>query len=438
MKAQTKASLLDHETGLPSEELIVDRLQMNMAFCRRFHMSTAICYVRTFLPPEINVDEEADLVTRLKKMMVERFNKCIREIDSAGMINENDFLLLLMDVSEKECREIIKRIYRSLSGPYTLKQRSIYISLNMGICMFPYDGDTIADLKLLARTEMIRARQLGDNQYCFYEGNLNDKAYRQVLIESDLSYVVRDQQLYVVYQPQLQLNEQKIFGVEALIRWNHPKLGEIRPDEFIPIAESMGKSNEIFYWILKEVCQHIKLIDAHYDLPIKFSINLSITQLLIPDFVSSICDICEKNGVDKDRLIFEITENSRLYREEKLKATLISLRKLGFMIALDDFGNGYFSFADLIHLPLDVIKFDKKFVTSLIENNKLKPVISPIIDMAHNLNLQVVVEGIETSNQYQDWKQLNGDIIQGYFLSQPVQHTQLLQTLEKIQQEIHG
>lgn len=424
-------ALIDAETGLLRKEIILDRLNMNLAFCQRYHMSVAICYMRLILPNELNINTDKEIVHYLKKTFVGRLTDAIREIDSIGIMNETDILLILTDVNENESKEIVKRILNLISGSYTYKNRQFTINISMGICIYPISGNNIEELINNAKMEMYNAFDIGSSKYSFFNGNINDLAYRKFLIEKDLNYAIRLNQFKVLYQPQLNTNTRKIIGVEVLIRWNHPQIGNVSPDEFIPIADSTGKSTEIFYWVLEEVCQHINQLKKRNFPNLKYSINLSIHQLTFPNFVESVNQICINYGIHPGLLAFEITENIQLYKEQLLINTIKSLRKLDFNIGLDDFGNGYFSFTNFITLPINFVKLDKNFVTSLVNNNQISLVISPIINMAHNLKLAVVIEGIETKQQFNEWCQLKCDIIQGYLISKPVEYT-------KLESSIHG
>jgi len=229
--------------------------------------------------------------------------------------------------------------------------------------------------------------------------------------------------------------DKRITGVEALIRWNHPSLGVIHPGEFIDHAEQAGVLNGLFYWIFEESCKNMA---SREDRQLKYSINLSVNQLLLEHFLSEILNILLRYSVPAAQITLEITENIEIYTRKIVNERLVVLKEMGFTIALDDFGNGYFSFSDFLKLPLDYLKLDRNFVSSLMKNKKHVGVISPIIQMAHNLGLQVIIEGIEEHAQFIEWVGLECDLIQGYFISRPIPFEELTEAIGVIEQRIEG
>ena len=432
-KISNTKTLYEPSTGLPTKDLLLDRFKMNMAYGTRFGMSTAVCYLRIQFPIELLHNEDQKLENQLQKLIVSRLKQCVREIDTIGVVNSTDFIILLTNVSKEECTEILERMISHIKGDYTIKQRTITIKIAIGTSIFPYDGRTSEQLIMLAQAQMYEVIALGSNSYRIYRGDLHNQAYRKARIENDLRYAVKHNHFTVHYQPQIQLDNLKVVGVEALIRWEHSELGDIKPSEFIPIAETTGFSNELFYWLFRTVCKHIKehLVDTYLN-TIKVSVNISIHQILTPNFEEMVCQTLHDFGLSYECITFEITESINLYNLEVVKVKLLNLKNLGFQVAIDDFGFGYFSFSDLLELPINIVKFDKRFVRSLIDNKKLKHVISPIIEMSHNLGLKVVIEGVERVQDFKEWQELKCDIIQGYFISKPKIVNDLLSTIEKI------
>ncbi|NHC40771.1 EAL domain-containing protein [Bacillus sp. MM2020_1] len=280
---------------------------------------------------------------------------------------------------------------------------------------------------------MYVAQELGENRFSFYKGNLNQTAYRKVIIENDLPYALKKGELYVHYQPQYFLKERAIIGAEALIRWNHPSLGEVSPGEFINYAEEAGMLNGLFFWVFEQVCQKMASMKGR---SLKYSINLSVNQLLLDSLILDISNILKRYSISAAQITLEITENIEIYTVKKVNEKLHFLKEMGFTIALDDFGNGYFSFSDFIKLPIDFIKLDRDFVFSLLKNNKHKGVITPIIQMAHNLDLQVIIEGIEDHTQFAEWVKLDCDLIQGYFISEPISFEELTELIAEIEARV--
>ncbi|MEB4870193.1 GGDEF domain-containing phosphodiesterase [Priestia megaterium] len=425
----------DKHTNLPEFALFNDRLNLTLSFSRRYQMSTAICYLRVILPKELTDNKENQIETFIMNNVFSRLNGSIRDVDTIIKVNRTDFIISIVDITEDDCGLICERIISYISDIYKIGSNHFTISSSIGVCMFPYGSKHLQELQVISKIQMYEALNTGINQFSIYKGIFNDIAYRKVLIESDLPYAIKKKQLYIEYQPQFHLSEGKVTGFESLIRWNHPRLGEISPVEFLPYLETIGMLNDIFFLVFEEVCKNIANEPSR---DIKYSINLSVNQLLLPNLVQDLEKIINKYSIPTTQISLEITEDIQIYTVKEVKEKLHLLKKIGFTIALDDFGNGYFSFSDFIELPIDFIKLDRDFVLSLVKNKKYKDIISSIVVMAHNLGLQVIVEGVEDYNQFQDWYKLNCDIIQGYFISKPKPYTALLGSIKAIELRVNS
>ncbi|ETI68592.1 putative bifunctional diguanylate cyclase/phosphodiesterase [Neobacillus vireti] len=422
---------MDNEPELPKVELLNDRLNLTLAFSKRYKMSTAVCYLRLHFPPELSQTNDEEIEIALANNILARLKRSIRNIDTVIKINRTDFAFLIVDITEHDCKLICERIISSISDTYTIDFRHFSISSNIGICMFPYGAEGPEELQLIAKAQMYVAEARGENQFSLYIGELDQTASRKVLIENDFPYALKKGQLHVQFQPQYNLEKKAIDGAEALIRWNHPSLGEVSPAEFISYAEEAGMSNQLFFWVFEEVCRHIASEKTRI---MKYSINLSVNQLLLDSFLQDVTEILNLYSVSAKQLTLEITENIEIYSVKTVNDKLNVLKEAGFTIALDDFGNGYFSFSDFIKLPIDYIKLDRDFVFSLWKNKKHKGVVLPIINMAHNLGLQVIIEGIEDQTQFVEWDQLGCDIIQGYFISKPISFEAMMASIAGIEE----
>jgi EAL domain-containing protein (putative c-di-GMP-specific phosphodiesterase class I)/GGDEF domain-containing protein len=416
--------------GLSSNELLNERLSLTLAFSKRYQRSMAVAYLRLHLPPELAQKKDDEMETVLASKILTRLNHTLRDIDTVIKVNRTDFVLLIADITEHDCQVICERIIQSITDTYTIDFHHFLVRSTMGICMYPYGSESPVELQTLAKAQMYEAVALGENQFAFYSGGLNRTSYRKVLIENDLPYALKKEQLYVLYQPQYGLVPKAIVGAEALIRWNHPSLGEISPVEFIGYAEEAGMLTSLFFWVFEEVCKDIASEKLR---SIKYSINLSVNQLLLDSLIPEVSKILERYKVPPTQITLEITENIEIYTTKKFNEKLHSLQEMGFTIALDDFGNGYFSFSDFIKLPLDFIKLDREFVFSLLKNKQHRGVIAPIIQMAHNLGLQVIIEGIEDRAQFNEWLMLDCDIIQGFFIRKPILFEELTDSINKIE-----
>ena len=423
----------NHYDKISSIQLLNERLDLTLAFSKRYQMSSAVGYLRIFLPSELSHPKDNDSEIILLNKISARLQGSLRDIDTVIKVNSTDFMIVIADITEHDCKVICERIIHSISAPYPIDFHNFSIGSSMGICMYPYGSEEPDELKTMAKMQMYDAQELGENRFSFYIGNLNQTAYRKVIIENDLPYALKKGELYVHYQPQYFLKERAINGAEALIRWSHPSLGEVSPGEFISYAEEAGMLNGLFFWVFEEVCQKMSSMK---DRSLKYSINLSVNQLLLDSLILDISNILKRYSIQAAQITLEITENIEIYTVKKVNEKLHFLKEMGFTIALDDFGNGYFSFSDFIKLPIDFIKLDRDFVFSLLKNNKHKGVITPIIQMAHNLDLQVIIEGIEDHTQFAEWVKLDCDLIQGYFISEPISFEELTEWIAEIENRV--
>ncbi|MDR4949518.1 putative bifunctional diguanylate cyclase/phosphodiesterase [Neobacillus cucumis] len=425
----------NHQDDFSNNESLSERLQMTLAFCKRYHMSAAVCYLRIQIPPDLLPLQNQKIETHLLSQIVTRLKNSIREIDTVIKVIRTDFIILLTDITEYDCQFICERIIGVVSEQYTLDFHQISVSCYIGVCLYPYGSEDAHELMSVAKVQMYEAEKDGENRCSFYKGWLDANANREMVIENDLPYALKKGQLYVQYQPQYSLMEKRVTGVEALIRWNHPSLGTVAPGEFIDHAEEAGVLNGLFYWIFEESCKNMARAREN-DNNMKYSINLSVNQLLLDNFLAKITSILADWSVQAEQITLEITENIEIYTVKKVKERLVALKEMGFTIALDDFGNGYFSFSDFLLLPIDYLKLDRNFVLSLKKNKKSVDVISPIIQMAHNLGLQVIIEGIEEQEQFLEWKELGCDLIQGYFIGQPLTFEEFFNSIDEIDRRI--
>ncbi|WP_066259017.1 putative bifunctional diguanylate cyclase/phosphodiesterase [Neobacillus drentensis] len=425
----------NHDVEVSSIQLLNERLDLTLAFSKRYQMSSAVGYLRIFLPLELSHPKDNDTETILLNKISARLHGSLRDIDTVIKVNSRDFMIIIADITEHDCQIICERIIHSISAPYPNDFHYFSINSSMGICMYPYGSEERDELKTMAKIQMYDALELGENRCSFYKGDLNQTAYRKVIIENDLPYALKKGQLYVHYQPQYCLKKRAIVGAEALIRWNHPSLGEIFPGEFISYAEDAGMLTGLFFWVFEEVCKKMACVKGRC---LKYSINLSVNQLLLDSLILDISNILKRYSIPAAQITLEITENIEIYTVKKVNEKLHLLKEMGFTIALDDFGNGYFSFSDFIKLPIDFIKLDRDFVFSLLKNKKHKGVITPIIQMAHNLELKVIIEGIEDHTQFTEWVKLDCDLIQGYFISEPISFEELTESIAEIETRVAG
>jgi EAL domain-containing protein (putative c-di-GMP-specific phosphodiesterase class I) len=301
------------------------------------------------------------------------------------------------------------------------------VSASIGIALHPRDGANADELLHSADAAMYAAKQSGRNTFCVFEPQMNQTALKSLILQRDLHRALNDGELSMSFQPKFSVASQSVTGVEALIRWRHPELGEIAPLEFIPLAERSGLIVEIGDWVLREVCRNIVLWDAQGLPAISVAVNLSPIQFNVPDLVARIDALLGAAGVDPRRLMFEITETAAMQNVEKASRTIDALQSHGYTVAVDDFGTGYSSLGYLQRFRFDQIKIDGSFMRDLDAGGERgSALLSAVVGLARALRIEVVAEGVETESQFRALSELACDQMQGFLLSRPLPASEFL------------
>lgn len=360
----------------------------------------------------------------LLKVYARRLEKIKGVSDRLYRVGGDEFVIMIPDASEQYCIKIASKVLEDISETIFVQDYEISITPSIGISLYPDNGESSEVLLKNADASMYQAKNIGGSSFQFFDSELNAIISRKMQIENELKRAIEREQLQVYYQPKLDLNTQKLVGMEALLRWTHPQLGFISPAEFIPIAEESGQIISIGEWVLRTACKQTKLWqDAGYP-HIRVSINVSARQFEHSDFINLVREILEEVAIDEKYIELEITE-SIMKNIEESTIILHKLRELGVKISIDDFGTGYSSLYVLKKLPIDAIKIDKSFVDDITEEMD-KSIIYAIIDIGFNLNLEVVIEGIENEAQVKrlmlNKSMINNTIIgQGYLFGKPME-----------------
>lgn len=342
----------------------------------------------------------------------------------------DEFLLFRENLdNEKEATDFAAAIIESLKTPFHINEEAIYVSLSIGIALYPKNGLTHNSLIKNADIAMYKSKDTGKNKYTLFDVTMEEELNRNSLITEVLRHAIANEEVYVVYQPQYNIRKEKMTGFEALMRIRNPKLGELYPQEFIPIAEESGMITELGEWILREACLfNKKLIDSGFDF-LTVSVNISSVQLSKANFIEIIQNILEETGLPAGNLELEVTESTLVSSLSNASVQLSSLQELGILISLDDFGTGYSSLNYLTNMPIDTLKMDKSFVNNICSNEKDARIASGIINLAHSMKLEVIAEGVERIEQLEVLRKNRCDIIQGYIYSKPLLPHILLETL---------
>jgi diguanylate cyclase (GGDEF)-like protein/PAS domain S-box-containing protein len=354
------------------------------------------------------------------------------EVDGSGLVSRiggDEFMVLITDAGHAgEVEALAERILMQLQQPFELEGQSLYITASVGLSWYPANGTELTELVKMADTAMYRAKQQGRNRKITYSASMGHGVSDQLALGNKLRRAAQDMSEFrLYYQPQYDMQDGRMIGVEALIRWVNPEWGMIPPDQFIPLAEDNGLIVPIGEWVMAEACRQLKLWEETGQGGLIMSLNISGKQLQQADFLAMVDRIVTESGVDPRAVCFEITETTALRNMEMSSAVLNELLQRGFLIALDDFGTGYSSLSVLNRLPLRVIKIDRSFVSGMESNEQNTAIIMAILAMSRSLKLAVLAEGVETDRQLQLLKTLGCDAYQGYLKSRPLPPEELEQ-----------
>lgn len=340
-------------------------------------------------------------------------------------------LITPLDHNLPSARNIADIIINSLKKPFLIEKYTVYVTCSIGISLYPEDGLDEQQLIKNADIALFRAKQMGKNNCQFYTSKLNREQTLLFELETTLYNALENQELFLNFQPQLDLKTNSISSVEVLLRWQHPNLGIVSPSKFIPLAEETGLILSIGKWVLETACiQGKKWHDLGYKNLI-IAVNVSAKQFQQEDFTEQVKHILKKTQFNPQYLELEITESILMQEVSRTEFIINELSSLGVKFSLDDFGTGYSSFSYLKNFPFHIIKIDQSFVTDLVINKQDQALISAIITLAKGYNMMVVAEGVETEKQKLFLKQLQCDLIQGWLVSKPLKEEDFLVFLNK-------
>lgn len=354
------------------------------------------------------------------KAVSDRLHQTLNSVDTLSRLGGDEFVVVITNVKdEKYLEEISNKIIDVFQQPFNIQGYSVKLTTSIGISIFPKDGANFDLLLRNADSAMYLAKEFGANQFQFYTEELNQKTLKRLEQEAELRTAIEENEFVLYYQPQIDLNAEKLVSVEALIRWRHPTKGIILPLEFIPLAEETGLIFPIGEWVLRTACKQIKEWQNRGLPHIRVAVNITTKQLRLYNLREVILDILEETGLEPQYLELELTENIIINNMDVIK-TIHELKKIGVQIVLDDFGTGYSSLNYLRELPVDRLKIDQSYVQNIASNRGDDVIIQAIIAMANNLNMQVLAEGVETQNQLDFLRNQQCGEAQGFYFSKPV------------------
>ncbi len=362
----------------------------------------------------------------LLREIANRLRNRIRDCDRIARLGGDEFALVIEHVQSNEAalREAAT-IAEVIHAPVRLGNVSIEVTCSIGVCVFPTDATTPAELIKGADVAMYSAKQSGGNQAKLFCAELKAELDRQHALESGVLHAIANYEFSVRYQPIYDCSDRSVIAAEALLRWDHPKYGRIEPTEFIPIVEATGKIIELGWWVIEQSCATLAKLPETKDL-MHISVNLSPIQLESEDFGSRLVNVMQRHGINPKQLTLEITESLFISETQRTKKAIESMLENGCTIAIDDFGTGYSSLARLSNLPSQVIKLDREFIANVANSAATKAVVQGIVMIAHELGQLVVAEGVENKTQADMLLECGCDYCQGFLFSHPLSETQFL------------
>lgn len=420
----------DFLTNLPNRMMLHDRLTQAIAHAGREQRKVAVMFLDLDRFKAIN-DTLGHLVgDKLLKIVADRISSVARASDTVSRLGGDEFAIMLPYIENTDdIATIAVKLLTSIAGPCVIDGNEIEVTTSIGISVFPEDGNDSESLIAHADAAMYQAKGNGRNNYQFFTHEMNRRTLERILIKNKLSHAMERNELFLLYQPQVDLQSGRIIGAEALVRWDNPLYGKVLPAQFIPIAEENGLIPPIGEWVLREACRQNQEWRKLGLMKITMAVNLSVVQFRQKNLGEIIKAILHESGLAPSGLELEITEGVVMQDAEAAILLLEEMKEMGLKLSVDDFGTGYSSLSYLKRFPIDKFKIDQSFVHDLTTDTDDAVIVSTIISMAHSLKLKVIAEGVETAEQLAFLKQQGCDEIQGYYFSQPISAEQFTKLL---------
>jgi diguanylate cyclase (GGDEF)-like protein len=426
------AAFHDKLTGLCNRDLLLDRLERCMERARRhedYHF--AVLYMDIDRFKEVNDSLGHFVGDQLLVAIAERLQQCLRGTDSLTRVESNtvariggdEFVVLLDGIRDRaDASAVADRVQEVLSEPFRLQGHEVFTTASIGIAFNEIECEKADHLLRDADTAMYYAKAAGKARHEVFNKKMHDEAMSRLKLHSDLKRAVESNEFHVFYQPIISLRDGSLDGFEVLVRWDHPEHGAVNPADFISHAEDTGLIVELGRWVLEQACWQLRAWRdlGHADEALSVSVNVSKRQVAQPDFVDDVRQILAEHHLEGTQLALEITESVIMENPDSIAEVLEQLKDLGVEIHMDDFGTGYSSLSYLHRFPLDVLKIDRAFVSSMSDNTDYADIIHTVVALAHTLSMRVIVEGVETERQLARLMALNCDFAQGYYFSKPL------------------
>lgn len=411
----------DALTGLPNRALFNYRLPQAIDHARQMNELLAVLFLDLDRFKTINDTLGHAVGDRLLQQATDRLSWCVRQKDTIARWGGDEFTLILPNIkTADEAAGVAQRISTALKPAFYLEGHELYITGSVGIALYPLHGKDAQTLLKHADAALYKAKARGRNTFQFYNATINSQATELLTLDSSLHQALERNEFTVYYQPQINVTTGEVTQMEALLRWQHPRLGLVAPKTFIRLAEENGTIVPIGEWVLRVACFQNRVWQSAGLPATRVAVNLSARQFEQPDLVDRISQILQETGLDATHLELEITETAAMRDVDFTTTILQRLQEMGIRIAIDDFGTGYSSLTYLKKFPLNALKIDQSFVRDLTKDTDDMAIIKAIITLARGLNLNVVAEGVETEEQQEQLRSLNCHEMQGYWLSPPL------------------
>jgi len=424
-RAEERAEYLatrDALTGLPNRVLLHDRLEQAVFNAARHRSGFAFMFIDLDRFKTINDSLGHQVGDELLKRVAARLTACVRATDTVARLGGDEFAVILENLGgsgdDEGAQQVAEKMIAAMGAPMLIESQHLSTSCSIGISLYPGDGKDSASLMKNADVAMYYAKEKGRNNYQFFSGEMNSRAQERLAVENYLRLALRRNELVLHYQPRMTVDTRELVGVEALLRWQHPRRGLLAPDRFIEVAEDSGLIVPIGEWVLENACAQLRAWQQAVKPGLRLSVNLSVGQVNDGErLYRSVESAMRDSGIEPGTLELELTESHLMQDIDEKAALLNRLGDLGVGLAIDDFGTGYSSLSYLKRLPVDAIKIDGSFVRDIGDDPNDEAIIKAVVAMAHSLHLSVVAEGVETQAQLQALRELGCDEYQGFIES---------------------
>lgn len=411
----------DSLTSLPNRILFLDRLKQGIIHAKHHNENIYVLFLDLDRFKEVNDSFGHERGDDLLKSVSLRLRRCFDRDETIARLGGDEFAIIIGGLDANHIVELTQKIINTMQQePININGNELYITFSIGISSYPVDGTTPEILLRNADTAMYKAKERGKNTYEFYNSNMTEQTFERLMLDSNIRRALEKQEFRAFFQPQIDAKNEKIIGVEALIRWYHPELGVISPMKFIPLAEEIGLIIDIDKWMMAETTKTLVYLKNSGLYDGKLSLNLSMKQLEDKNFIEEMFALLNKTKFDPKLLELEITESQIMKNPESAISILTEIKKMGVTISIDDFGTGYSSLSYLKRLPIDKLKIDRSFIKDVPHDEEDVAIVRSIIALAKSLKLELIAEGVESDEQKEFLLHEGCNNIQGYLYSEPL------------------